>query len=256
MKSLTPTYEFFALVVGQLIMTKTLGEIEFSDAVQAGSIFVFIIAVLLVSEPAITAIVAVLAIFGIIPGRYRLVGFVIFIGAFILNSLIGNAVVASFAALNPDLPRVFVSALLAGVIEPVTTKFLPAATIIWYYKDRSQETIERIREQPWVWGAVLGWTFGIFEMLLKIPSKSTAYANVNAITLSTFVPSLLHFLTGLLVAGAVFRWWQIDGDFSRRIKLWTGVKFGLLLILAMVIHILWNVIGVGYIQKTFEFLGV
>jgi hypothetical protein len=121
---------------------------EFSDTVQAGSVLVFIIAVLLVSEPEITAIVAVLAIFGIIPGRYRLVGFVILIGAFLLNSLIGNAILPSFAALNPDLPRVFASARLAGVIEPVTTKLLPAAAIIWYYQDRSPETIDRIREQP------------------------------------------------------------------------------------------------------------
>lgn len=237
-------------------MTKTLGEMEFSDTVQAESVLVFIIAVLLVSEPEITAIVAVLAIFGIIPGRYRRVGFVILIGAFLLNSLIGNAILPSFAALNPDLPRVFASARLAGVIEPVTTKLLPAAAIIWYYQDRAPETIERIREQPWAWGALLGWTFGILEMLMKIPSKSTAYANVDAITLSTFIASLLHFVTGLLVAGAVFRWWQIDGDFSQRVELWTGVKFGLLLILAMAIHILWNVIGVVYLQKMLEFLGV
>ena len=200
--------------------------------------------------PDVAAMIGVLAIVWLIPPRYRFVGGGVLFGAFLVNALVGHAVLPTFAAQYPNLPRMFASARLAGLIEPVTTKALPALVILWYYRDRSPELIQAIRTRPWLAGAILGWTFGVTEMLLKVPSQTSTYASATVVTPQIAIASLLHLATGTLAAGVIFRLYNEDSDAPRRMEILSGIAWGLLLVTAMVIHYWWNAGGLLFVYRT------
>lgn len=236
------------------------GKVRHFDRVQRGSAILAAIAILVASSqtadtihpiiPDVAAIIAVLSIFWLIPSEYRNAGIAIIIGALTVNILVGLAVLPTFAAQFPSLPRVFASARLAGIVEPITTKALPAVAIIWYFSDRSPELVNRIRTQPWLSGALLGWTFGVVEMLLKVPAQTTAYASATTVTPQLFVASFLHLVTGLLAAGAIFNWLNLDEPISRPREALTGLLLALMVVAAMAIHYWWNAGGLVYVYRT------
>lgn len=221
-------------------MKNTIEDLGFSDTTQAVSIVVFAIALMLTASSDVVAIIAVLAIFGLIPSQHRQVVVVVLIGAFLLNILVGQALLSMIVAQNSALPRWLASAHLAGIIEPVTTKFVPAIALLWYYRDRSTKTVRYLRENAWLSGAVLGFTIGVMEALMKVAQLTGMYADVHTVSVGSLVAATLHLFTGFLVAGAAFRWWVWDTNSNRRQELLTSVKILLPLVVAMTVHYWWN----------------
>jgi hypothetical protein len=234
-------------------MTLTLSELEFTDWIQAISLSVFLVAGLLVASPGVVALIAVIAFFGLIPARFRIVVTATLIGAFLLNGLVGNALFPAFAARYPSLPEWAASARLAGLIEPVTTKFLPAGFLLWYFHNHSPDTVDFLRRNSWRSGALLGFSFGLMEALLKVVKPTGVYGDVSSVTVTIFIATWLHLFTGFLVAGAVFQWWGRDPDPSYRQWIFLGVKIGIPLTTAMGVHYFWNVGGRALIYEPLGF---
>lgn len=240
-------------------MATTLDESASFGRVQLGAAVVLVVATLITSSttvdaihsfiPDVSAMIAVFAMFWIIPSRYRTVGMAVLVGAITLNYLVGLAVLPIFSRQFPNLPSVLASARLAGLVEPITTKALPAMAIIWYYRDKSPELVRRIRSRAWLSGATLGWTFGVMEMLLKVPTQSSTYVSATVVTPQLAIASVLHLVTGTLAAGAIFRWWDGGADASCRQEALTGIAWGVLLLAAMGIHYWWNAGGLIYVYR-------
>lgn len=234
-------------------MTVNLSELEFADWIQAISLGIFLVAGLLVSSPGVVALIAIIAFFGLIPARFRIAIMGTLIGAFFLNGLVGNALFPMFAAQYPSIPEWAASARLAGLIEPVTTKFIPAGILLWYFHNQSPETVDYLRRNSWRSGALLGFSFGLIEALAKVVMPTGIYGDVNSVTVPIFLATWLHLFTGFLVAGAAFQWWGRDQNPSYRQSIFLGAKIGIPLTIAMGIHYFWNAGGRVLIYKPLGF---
>lgn len=231
-------------------MAIRLGELEISDEIQVVSVLALIIVVVEISEPAVTALIGFFAVIGLIQSEYRQGIGAALIGGFVLNILIGEALLPGFASIYSDLPEVFASARLAGLVEPLTTKATPAIAILLYYRNNSPELVNRIQERPLYWGAILGWTIGFLEMLMKIPAAIPIYSEVNSVTFVVLFTTLLHLITGLLTAGSIFYYFERELDGGRYAGVVRGVKVALPVVVAMAFHYWWNA-GGGQILYNF-----
>lgn len=235
-------------------MAVKVTELEFADWIQAVSLAVFVIAGLQLATPHIVAIVAVFAFFGLLPSRFRAVGFVAFVGAIVVNGFVVYALLPTFTAQDSSLSPLVTKALLTGLTEPVTTKLLPAGFLLWYFEKRSPETAERLRDRPLLAGASLGFSFGLLEALLKVAAPTGPYGGVTAVTTLVFIVTGLHLFTGLLVAGAFFRWWSLDTESPYRQPILLGVKIGVPVSIAMGVHYWWNAGGRIIVRELLGFV--
>lgn len=128
--------------------------------------------------------------------------------------------------------------VIAGFTEPLTTKLLPAITVVFIH-ERYDVPLDHLQSRPYWFGFIGGLSLGVFERILYIVVKGAS------ISPGFIVAPWMHVLNAVLIAGVIFR----SADNLEGIRF-----FGQLLAvstLAMVIHIFWNTLGVVLVYQAF-----
>jgi len=131
--------------------------------------------------------------------------------------------------------------VVAGVTEPMTTKLIPALTVIYLHQHEEYTLdFDFLQAHP-VWLSVLGGlSLGIFERVLYIIQK-------DAVISPTFVLAPgMHVLNAVLIAGFIFT----TEESSRKISFWG--KLSILVVISMAIHVFWNTWGVVLVYRAFH----
>lgn len=118
--------------------------------------------------------------------------------------------------------------VVAALTEPFTTKLAPAIAVVALVY-RWTGTTDQIAARPTRLATVGGLSVGVFERIGYVWLKGAA------VTPLSVVPVLVHTLTGVLVAGAVFR---SAGSEQRARRV---LDLAVALALAVAIHVFWNV---------------
>lgn len=126
----------------------------------------------------------------------------------------------------------------AGIIEPVLTKFLPAAIVVglleWY-----EIPDNHLRTHPYRMALLGGFSVALFERILFVVIHGAT------ISLGFTLAAVLHVLNALLIAGLMFSTPTEEQDWMFLTKL-VAVT-----VLAMIIHVGWNGWGVLWVAETF-----
>lgn len=128
--------------------------------------------------------------------------------------------------------------VIAGFTELITTKLVPAITVVFIHQ-RYDVPLDYLQSRPYWFAFVGGISLGVFERIL--------YIIVNSATISPgfVVAPLIHALNALLIAGVIFR----SADSLR--GLWFFGQLLAVSILAMAIHVFWNTLGVVLVHQAF-----
>lgn len=139
-----------------------------------------------------------------------------------------------------------------GVIEPVTTKLVPALFVTYMARTQVPRTAEVLGDRWLVAGIGLGLAIGLMEFATRIPLFTGVEGGLTLAGCALAPALLVHPLEGLLVAAGAFRL-SSDGSIrtaSRR----SLALLGLGLLVAMAVHVWWNTGGavtvVGAIEPT------
>lgn len=121
--------------------------------------------------------------------------------------------------------RICIHPTFAAIQEPFTSKFIPAAVVVYLAKRRDR--LATVRERSLAIAALGGLTVGAVEAGSKMLYQLTL--NFDALP-----PVLMHVITGTIVATAVFRY--ADGRHR-----WPGVVVMIgAYITAVIVHLFWN----------------
>ncbi|WP_049994967.1 hypothetical protein [Halapricum salinum] len=127
---------------------------------------------------------------------------------------------------------------IAGIIEPVLTKFLPASVVVslleWY-----EVPDDYLRAHPYRMALLGGFSVALFERILFVVIRG------GTISLGFTLAAALHVLNALLIAGLVFSTPTEEQDWMFLAKLVA------ITVLAMIIHVWWNGWGVLWVAETF-----
>jgi hypothetical protein len=129
--------------------------------------------------------------------------------------------------------------VIAGFTEPITTKLVPAITVVFIHQ-RYDVPLDYLQSRPYWFAFIGGISLGMFERVLYIVVKGAS------ISPGFVVAPCIHVLNALLIAGVIFR--SADGLKGFRF-------FGQLLVvsvLAMAIHVFWNIWGVVLVHQMFS----
>lgn len=128
--------------------------------------------------------------------------------------------------------------VIAGFTEPVTTKLVPAITVVFIHQ-RYDVPLDYLQSRPYWFAFIGGLSLGVFERVLYIVVKGAS------ITPGFVVAPWMHALNAVLIAGVIFR----SADSLKGFRF-----FGQLLavsVLAMAIHVFWNTLGVVLVHQAF-----
>lgn len=129
--------------------------------------------------------------------------------------------------------------VIAGFTEPVTTKLVPAITVVFVHQ-RYDVPLDYLQSRPYWFSFVGGLSLGVFERVLYIIVKGAS------ISPAFVVAPWMHVLNAVLIAGLIFRSANSLEGFR---------FFGQLLavsVLAMAIHVFWNTWGVVLAHQAFS----
>jgi hypothetical protein len=128
--------------------------------------------------------------------------------------------------------------VIAGFTEPITTKLFPGVAVVYVFH-RYDVPTTLLQSHPYWFAFLGGLSLGVFERILYIIVREAS------ISLGFVLAPGMHTLNAMLIAGFIFRSTNnLEG--SRFF-----VQLLLLIILAMVIHVLWNTWGVLLIYQAF-----
>lgn len=174
-----------------------------------------------------------------------LYGLVAVVGGLVLAAVLEIVYLIFMVTEGAEVQGALVQTLpVAGVIEPLTTKLLPALFVV--YMARSQAPASRgLFHRRWLLaGLSVGLAIGLLEFLLKLPALTSGGPSLIVCALPA--AALLHPLMGLLAASPAFR--LVDGDYEGRRRLaWIGIVL-VTLALAMGIHYWWNTAGLEVVR--------
>ncbi|WP_423995923.1 hypothetical protein [Halorubrum trapanicum] len=128
--------------------------------------------------------------------------------------------------------------VIAGFTEPITTKLVPAITVVFIHQ-RYSVSLNYLQSRPYWFAFIGGISLGVFERALYIVVKGAS------ISPGFVVAPGMHALNAVLIAGVIFR----SADSLKGFRF-----FGQLLaasVLAMAIHVFWNTLGVVLIHHAF-----
>lgn len=128
--------------------------------------------------------------------------------------------------------------IIAGFTEPITTKLVPAITIVFIHQ-RYDISLVPLQSRPYWFAFIGGLSLGIIERSLYIVVKGAS------ISPTFIVAPWMHALNAVLIAGLIFR----------STKSLNSLRFIgqllVVLVLAMAIHVFWNTLGVVLVYQIF-----
>lgn len=130
--------------------------------------------------------------------------------------------------------------VIAGFTEPITTKLIPAAVVVYLHRrDDLNLDIAFLGSHPVRFAVLGGLSVGTFERVLYVVVRDAA------ITPWFLVAPAMHVLNAVLIAGVVF---ATGGRLRsyRAVATLVGVT-----VAAMAIHVWWNVWGVHFVHGLF-----
>jgi hypothetical protein len=177
------------------------------------------------------------------------------VGGLVLAAVLEVAYAVFLVAGGADFEGILSGTLAAGgVIEPATTKLLPALFVV--YMVRSQvPAASGIFHRRWLlFGLAIGLSVGLLEFLTKLPLLTSEAGSPTLVVCALAPALLLHPLMGLLVAAPAFRVADAASGWSDRRRWLAILVVGVAL--AMAIHVWWNTGGattvVGQISSDCE----
>ncbi|MBX0286626.1 hypothetical protein EGH22_09830 [Halomicroarcula sp. F28] len=128
--------------------------------------------------------------------------------------------------------------VIAGFTEPVTTKLVPAITVIFIHQ-RYDVPLHYLQSRPYWFAFIGGLSLGIFERSLYIVVKGAS------ISPGFVVAPWMHALNAVLICGVIFR----SADSLKGFRFFGQLLAAL--VLSMAIHVFWNTWGVILIHQAF-----
>lgn len=120
-------------------------------------------------------------------------------------------------------------AWVAGITEPFTSKLLPAVLAVWVLRQRHSTTCVDFKRNRLVYGFMIGITFGVTEIAVKMMVNP----NITGVSAPILLPLILHTVNGLIIAGTYF---SVVGEDNRS----RFVAVAAAIIVAAGLHITWN----------------
>lgn len=187
---------------------------------------------------------------------------IIFLG--LLANLSGNIFWEVARTNFPELPGLTIH-LIAGLIEPVYTKFIPALAIVGYLRIHKSDSVDGLSNRFVSIAVLFGFLVGAMEFVLYFLKGIwiSLYIPFPFGQLATcrFPPILMHWLNGTLIGISVFsllgynqedRITILGRDVGDRL-VFTIVAAVVALAMAQIIHVWWNTGGNEFVST---FIGI
>lgn len=121
--------------------------------------------------------------------------------------------------------------IIAGLTEPITTKFVPAFVVVWMHQYKEVPSTN-LQSQPFKYAFVGGVTLGLFERLLYVIVKDVSVSPV-------FLAAIfIHIVNAMLISGLIFS----NADQQGSLRFYG--KLIVVTLLGIAIHVYWNRWGV------------
>lgn len=131
--------------------------------------------------------------------------FVAYVAGMLASALIGTGLLLLMGIESGTDAYIVYSPLLAGIVELILTKLVPAVAILHVVRLKREDLLQPLHAYPFLIGAYGGACVGIIEAVGKLTKQTGMYAGADSISLPLVLAVFLHVLYGGIIGNAVFR---------------------------------------------------